>query len=933
VGTGAAVCVVLFGALPSIGQLPTFLALAAAAALMSTFRLHSPMFATKPSAAVVYLLSLITLGMGPTLLVTVIGEVTQATDDLLRRRPLPRAVCRMASVVIAMQAATLSYVLVGDTNNHLVVGWHVEAVVAAALTYFFVSSALAALDLALTTTQPVTYIWRQNFASSWPMFLAAAAVASVLAEMKDHGGWPLAALGLALTAYLAHREHRVNERVDEEGSAHSLESPADGLVVLNREGRVVFWDRTLEARLGFSSEDVLGRSLFDAVPALAETMVPQVIGTVFATGESGGLEHVALPGDNGRRILQCQVMPSETGVSVVLRDVTDRGGADEALKRSEERYNSAFVTLAYLSAPGAHDGLWDWDLEQNQISFSARWKSMLGLRPTAAFSRPEDWFGRVHSADLTSLKAAFEAHVAGEAPHLQHEYRVRHEDGTYRWMLCRGVAVRRANGRATRISGAQTDITERISVQEQLRHAALHDTLTSLPNRALFMEFLTQAFDRFRRHPENPFAVLFLDIDRFKVVNDSLGHLVGDELLIGISRRLESCLRDGDVLARLGGDEFTVLLSDLTDTSQASQIAERIQSALRAPFFLAGRELFTTASVGIALSTPNYASPEDIMRDADTAMYRAKTLGKARHELFDAGMHAKAVERLGFEHDLRGAIERNEFALHYQPLVSLGSGHWTGFEALLRWDRGGSPVPPSQFIPVAEEMGIIEPLGTWALREACRQAGAWRKQFPRQAFGGITVNVSTSQLLRPDFLGIVQAALQETRLRPGDLRLEITETVLMDDPELAERVLGELRRLGVKIYLDDFGTGFSSLSYLHRFPVDTLKIDRSFVASLKQGSERPAIIESIVALAKTLGTHVIAEGVETECQARELARLGCTEAQGFFFAHPLPANIAQLRLAERQSGADGLRSLVLPWSSVQKSRKRHRDRSAEPVTT
>jgi len=337
--------------------------------------------------------------------------------------------------------------------------------------------------------------------------------------------------------------------------------------------------------------------------------------------------------------------------------------------------------------------------------------------------------------------------------------------------------------------------------------------------------------------------------------------------------------------------------------------------------------------VGIALTSPDYASPEDIMRDADTAMYRAKTLGKARHELFDAGMHAKAVERLGFEHDLRGAIERHEFALHYQPLVSLGSGNWTGFEALLRWDRGGRTVPPSQFIPVAEEMGIIEPLGTWALQEACRQAGIWRKQFPLHAFEGITVNVSTRQLLQPDFLRVVQAALQQSTLRPGDLRLEITETVMMDDPKRAEWVLGELRRLGVKIYLDDFGTGFSSLSYLHRFPVDTLKIDRSFVASLKQGSERPAIIESIVALAKTLGTHVIAEGVETECQARELVRLGCTEAQGFFFAHPLPACTAELQLAERHQSGDALPSgLVLPWSKARKRRNRHRDRSDQAVS-
>jgi EAL domain-containing protein (putative c-di-GMP-specific phosphodiesterase class I) len=291
------------------------------------------------------------------------------------------------------------------------------------------------------------------------------------------------------------------------------------------------------------------------------------------------------------------------------------------------------------------------------------------------------------------------------------------------------------------------------------------------------------------------------------------------------------------------------------------------------------------------------------MRDADTAMYRAKALGKARHELFDAGMHAKAVDRLGFEHDLRGAIERCEFALHYQPIVSLSSGQCTGFEALLRWNRGGHPVAPSEFIPVAEETGIIEPLGTWVLQEACRQAAIWRRQFPGGVFDGITVNVSTQQLARPDFLQVVQGALKAATLDPDDLRLEITETVLMDDPERAEVVLRDLRQLGVKIYLDDFGTGFSSLSYLHRFPVDTLKIDRSFVASLKEGSERPAIIESIVTLARTLGTRVIAEGVETEQQVQELTRLGCTEAQGYFFGRPLPARIAESLLAGRRFAA------------------------------
>jgi len=614
-----------------------------------------------------------------------------------------------------------------------------------------------------------------------------------------------------------------------------------------------------------------------------------------ATGQLATIEQLTLGPVDARRTLQVRFFPFVGGVTAFWQDITDRAEAEAALRRSEQRYA--------LAASGANDGLWDWDLVLEEVYFSPRWSSMLGLAPNTSCGRPGDWFRRVHPEDLTSLNAALEAHLAGETAHFQHEHRVRHEDGTYRWMLCRGVAVRRPDGRATRIAGSQTDITERVSAQEQLRHAALHDTLTALPNRALFMELLARVLERRKRHPEDLFAVLFLDIDRFKVVNDSLGHLVGDELLAGISRRLESCLREGDVLARLGGDEFTILLTDLSQPSDVSLIAERIQEFLRAPLFVGGLELFTTASIGIALSTADYTQPEDIMRDADTAMYRAKALGKARHELFDAGMHAKAVDRLGFEHDLRGAIERSEFALHYQPIVSLSSGQCTGFEALLRWNRGGHPVAPSEFIPVAEETGIIEPLGTWVLQEACRQAAVWRRQFPGGAFDGITVNVSARQLARPDFLQVVQGALEAATLDPGDLRLEITETVLMDDPERAEVVLRDLRQLGVKIYLDDFGTGYSSLSYLHRFPVDTLKIDRSFVASLKEGGERPAIIESIVTLARTLGTHVIAEGVETEQQVHELTRLGCTEAQGYFFGRPLPARIAESLLAGRRFAA------------------------------
>src|SRR5262245_4267032 len=765
--------------LPSIAQLPEFVALGGVASLTAAFRLQIPTkknLTTWPSSFVVNFMSLLLFGPAPTL---VIGALGEATRSLLGTQPRNgvRTLFKVACVVITVRASSLTYSLLGGSTGDPTLLFDAVPFTAAFLVYFVVSSVLAALEVTFTTGQILAQIWLRNFLWSGPTYFVGASVAAVLAAAIDHRAWGLIGLGAvpAVLAYLTHGEF-VGGSASEPGPGQAVESLNEGMAVLNREGRVVLWDDTLESILGCSRADALGRPLLEAVPTLADTMVPQVIATVFATGEASVLEYFTIPLEPGRRTLRFRVLPFETGVSVFWHDVTDLAEAEEALKRSEDRYNSAFVTIGYLSAPGSNDGLWEWDLATNHLSFSARWKGMLGLRVSQAMGRPEDWFRRVHPDDLASLTAALEAHVAGETAHFQHEHRVRHEDGTYRWMLCRGVAVCRANGRATRISGAQTDITERVSAQEQLRYAALHDMLTALPNRALFMELLGQVLDRRKRHPEHRFAVLFLDIDRFKVVNDSLGHLVGDELLIGISRRLESCLRKGDVLARLGGDEFTILLNDLTHLDEASRIAERIQEVLQAPFFVGGRELFTTASIGIALSTADYTQPEDIMRDADTAMYRAKALGKARHELFDAGMHAKAVVRLGFEHDLRGAIERREFALHYQPLVSLASGRWIGFEALLRWNRRGQPVAPSEFIPVAEETGIIAPLGTWVLQEACRQAAVWRRQFPGGGFDGITVNVSTQQLARPDFLQVAQAALAAAMLAPDDLRLEITAT-------------------------------------------------------------------------------------------------------------------------------------------------------------
>jgi diguanylate cyclase (GGDEF)-like protein len=439
-----------------------------------------------------------------------------------------------------------------------------------------------------------------------------------------------------------------------------------------------------------------------------------------------------------------------------------------------------------------------------------------------------------------------------------------------------------------RLAGSLTDITERAAAQEKIRDSASRDPLTELVNRSAFVQEVGKRLALYTEQRRERFAVLYLDLDRFKVVNDNLGHLVGDELLIAVSRRLERCLRPVDSIARLGGDEFAILLGGLADDMQANAIAFRIQEALSASFSVGGREVFTSASIGIACVRSEHRNAEEIMRDADTAMYHAKSQGKARHELFDADMHARSLGRLDLENALRQAVTSHALEVHYQPIVWLASARCAGFEALVRWSRDGTMVSPAEFIPIAEELGLIDELGSWVLRESCVRFVEWQRRFPAVGLNYIAVNVSARQLLQPGFVRLVEQTVEETGIKPEALRLEITETALMGSPRDVANVVNGLRDFGVKIYLDDFGTGYSSLSHLHKLPVDALKIDRSFVRSLLL-ADGPSIVESILALARTLNTGVVAEGVECEPEARELERLGCRYAQGYFFSRPLPA--------------------------------------------
>jgi diguanylate cyclase (GGDEF)-like protein len=433
---------------------------------------------------------------------------------------------------------------------------------------------------------------------------------------------------------------------------------------------------------------------------------------------------------------------------------------------------------------------------------------------------------------------------------------------------------------------------ERISrvleeTKEHFRHAAFHDSLTGLPNRAMFTELLKAEIESSSRRNEYMFAVLFLDLDRFKNINDSLGHTHGDLLLVAFAERLERTLRPVDTLARFGGDEFAILLSGMTDATDAVRVAQRIQDELSQPFVLDKNSAFATASIGIALSSSGYDRADDILRDADIAMYRAKENGKARYEVFDHGMHARAVSRLQLESDLRQAVEQKEFCVYYQPIVSLQTGRLAGFEALVRWNhpRRGL-VSPADFIPVAEETGLIVPIGEWVLNEACARVRQWQIDSPSHRSLSLSVNLSARQVAQPDLLNRIKEALDHSKLNPHCLKLEITESVVMENAEAAAQMFKQLRSLGVQLSIDDFGTGYSSLSYLHRFPLNYLKIDRSFVTRLTTDNDN-AIVRTISTLARNLGMEVIAEGIETEEQFQQLKMLGCEYGQGYLFSRPV----------------------------------------------
>lgn len=681
----------------------------------------------------------------------------------------------------------------------------------------------------------------------------------------------------------------------------TLESISEGLCVFDANGQLASWNALffelldlphVYAQIGTPLSDLImfsaDRGDFGPGDPIEQT---QQIVEQLTSGDRQSYDR-AVPNN---RIVEVEVNPlADGGFVVTYGDVTDKRAGEQALRESEERYA--------LAAAGANDGLWDWDLRTDRIYLSPRWKAMLGYPEAEIGDGTDEWFGRIHSDDTERVTAQIDAHLRGGVSHFESEHRMLHQDESYRWMLTRGLAVRGDDDKAYRVVGSQTDITDRKRAEEQLIHDALHDSLTGLANRTLFLERARQTIDRQRRAADFHFAVIYIDLDRFKVVNESLGHVQGDDLIIATSRRLEQSVSFGDTVARLGGDDFAVLLEEAPGREVAREVGDVIRNALASPFVVGGKEVFVTASMGIAHSDNGYKRPEDALRDAELAMYRAKELGKDQAVLFDNNLRHSTVTPLDLDSDLRRAIERSEMDLHYQPIIALETGRIAGFEALIRWehsDRG--LLLPSEFIPLAEETGLIVALGQWVLERACREALRWNELSEVGEPLQVSVNLSSRQFTGLDLVSMIVDCLDETGLEPSNLKLEITESALMANAQRSARMLSQLRELNIRVCVDDFGTGYSSLSYLHTFPIDTLKIDKSFVTDMGRNHQNLEIVRTISMLAANLKFDVIAEGVESAEQMAQLRALGCQYAQGFFFSRPLDADEAVALLKENKS--------------------------------
>ena len=659
-----------------------------------------------------------------------------------------------------------------------------------------------------------------------------------------------------------------------------FETFPDIFFVVTGQGEIIEASGAALADMGHPPGHWIGKSILEFPNTDIGRRFHETLRQAHETQNTVALEFAFLL-KSGLAFYEARLRPCEQDQTIVLiRDMTSRKTALEALKASEERYA--------LAARAANDGLWDWNLPTNRIFFSSRWKSLLGYAEDELENHTNTWWDRIHPDDMELVKRAFLHLGESEKETLEVEYRIRHRDNSFRWVETRGIAVRDPSGAAYRIVGSQTDITPRKEAEERLRHEGFHDKVTGLANRGLFMDRLTNVLDRVKRQPSYLISVIYIDLDRFRAINERVGHEPANRLLEAVAARLRSFARVGDTVARLGDDEFAILLDGIPNDRAAVVFADRMRELIASPCDVGPEEVIVTASLGITLNSPDSSSAESLLNEAESAMQRAKQSGKNCQELFSRENYARLVSKLRIETELRHAAERGELELYYQPIFSIPDARIVRMEALIRWNhpqRG--MVSPLEFIPIAEETGLILNVGEWVINAVCDQVRAWHDGGRGPL--GIAVNVSPRQFQQPNVLAQFGAALARISGYGFNLELEITEGAAMYDVDQSVKVLRSLRDMGVRISIDDFGVGYSSLSCLRLFPLNTLKIDRGFVQGIPKVKDNTALTNAIIGIAHHLGLSVVAEGVETEEQLRYLKEQGCEEAQGYLLGRPMPA--------------------------------------------
>lgn len=587
------------------------------------------------------------------------------------------------------------------------------------------------------------------------------------------------------------------------------------------------------------------------------------------------------------------------------REICERRQAEMLLRASEARLESILNSL--------EDVIWSVQADTHQLLYLNPAAEQLYGRPVAELlAAPQLWHSVVvHPEDRRRRELFFK--LLTQAGHFALEYRILRPDGEVRWLSDRARVIRDEHGKITRIDGIIYDITERRLAENKLAYDALHDTLTGLPNRSLFLRRVEESLQRAKQDPNYQFALLFIDLDRFKLVNDSLGHAYGDQFLVFVADKLRHCIYASDTIARLGGDEFTILLDGIESIADATRVGDHILTSLEKPLKLGDRQIFSSASIGIVMSTPSYTQSNELLRDADIAMYRAKSAGKGRYAIFDQDMHAETLKLIQIEHDLRSSLSQGDFEIYYQPIVDLKTGRLAGFESLVRWNHPEQGlICPTEFIPIAEDTGLIVTLGEWVLRYSCQQLSQWKSQYSSAQSLIISVNLAGHQLKEPNLIEVIDQILIETGLDGRYLKLELTESILVENVEDIIKTLTYLRARNIQLSIDDFGTGYSSLSYLNRFPVSTLKIDRAFVDRMMEDTENFEIVRAICTLAHSLGMKVVAEGIETPEQLSILSSLSCELGQGFFFSKPVDAFLAeQMILHPSDWYGSGMKTVIL----------------------